>query len=217
MLKRRAVWGAKRIAVVMAAVLLVGLYGEPSGAQQIYKWTDAQGKTHFGNAPPQDAKDVASDSNSASSQLEAECQALAKRRCEREGSTFERSVNGSTEATRQCRESSFNMCLRDAGRRGRTPASQRTLVTARLSFDPQSGDHLVCQMTCPTDCTGSLEIWGNENLARADNPGSRDFTVRVTPSAAGSAYCRTTTTDTRGAIVLNLMRGDTVVASAAGK
>jgi hypothetical protein len=58
---------------------------------------------------------------------------------------------------------------------------------------------------------------GGENLARAENPGSKDFTVRVTPSSAGSAYCRATTADRRGAVVLNLMRGETIVASAAGK
>jgi hypothetical protein len=198
--------------------MLVGLWVRPVAAQQIYKWTDAQGKVHFGNAPPPDAKDIASDGSA--SRIEAECQAKAKRSCERDSSTFDRSVNGpSTDVARRCREQMTASCVQNATNRNSrvAPPTQRTLVTERVSFDPKTGDHLVCHMTCPSDCTGSLEIWGAENLARAENPGSKDFTVRVTPSSAGSAYCRATTAETRGAIVLNLMRGEAVVASAAGK
>lgn len=219
MLDNAPVRQAWRLAVTLAFALALGGWAAAAPAQQIYKWTDAQGKTHFGNAPPPDAKDVASNGGAASG-VEAECQAKARRACDREdyGTTFDRSVKGApTEMQRRCREQSVRTCLEYASRRPATPKPARTLVTARLSYDPKSGDHLVCQMTCPSNCTGSLEIWGAENLARAENPGSKDYTVRVTPTAPGTAYCRSSSQDTRAAIVLHLMRGDTVVASAAGK
>jgi hypothetical protein len=213
----RRVW---RFAVMIVSALALGLWADNSPAQQIYKWTDAEGKTHFGNAPPPGAKDVASNGGGDTSAVEAECQAKARRDCDRDdyGTTFDRSVHGApTEMQRRCREQSVRYCLQNASRRPGTPKPMRTLVTARLAYDPKTGDHLVCQMTCPSNCTGSLEIWGADNLARAENPGSKDYTVRVTPDAPGSAYCRSSSQDTRATIVLNLMRGDAVVASAAGK
>ena len=93
----------------------------------------------------------------------------------------------------------------------------RSLVTPRVRFDPTAGDRLVCQLTCPTPCTGTVEIWDLESLARGENPGVRQYSVEVTPSNRGSAYCRFDSTNPGGALVLNLMRGSTVVASAPAK
>ncbi|MDX2169172.1 MAG: DUF4124 domain-containing protein [Deltaproteobacteria bacterium] len=210
----RTAW---RLVAAIGCLTAVG-FSAGASAQEIYKWTDAEGKVHFGNAPPPGARDVAANGGGEVSSAEAACQAKARQACTRQyGTTFERSVKGSSESERYCRESQYQTCMQYARVRPTAPKPMKTLVTERLSYDPQTGDHLVCQMTCPTDCTGSLEIWGAENLARAENPGSRDYTVRVTPNAPGSAYCRSSSQDTRASIVLNLMRGDAVVASATGK
>lgn len=69
-------------------------------------------------------------------------------------------------------------------------------------------------MTCKTNCTGSVEIWDVDNLARGQNPGAKEYSVRVTPQGVGSAYCRSTTNDAGISVVLNVLRGETVVASA---
>ena len=195
-------------------VLLVAICAGVSDAQQIYRWTDERGKTHFGNSPPPDAKDIQA-KDRAHSQAELDCEGAARRQCRRDLNMLDSVFDDvPTTLIRECMAEYTRNCANFSKPKPPGTAVQRTLVTARLRFDPTAGERLVCSMTCPTKCTGSVEIWDVDNLARGENPGAPEYSVRVTPTSAGSAYCRSTTTDTGGTIVLNLMRGDAVVASA---
>jgi hypothetical protein len=87
------------------------------------------------------------------------------------------------------------------------------MVTSRLRFDPAASDHLVCQMTCKSDCKGAVEIADVETLGKGENSGLKDYAVRVAPKRPGSAYCRVTTRDSNVGVVFNVVRGDSVLSS----
>ena len=46
-------WNEHTAAAMIAAILLA--FG-PSAGAQVYRWTDSQGKTHYGDKPPEEAK-----------------------------------------------------------------------------------------------------------------------------------------------------------------
>jgi Domain of unknown function (DUF4124) len=185
-------------------------------AQQIYRWTDAQGKAHFGNVPPPDAQQVETKGR-AKTEAEHDCEAAADRQCRRDmqvlNSAFHDMVP--TTAIRDCLAEYTANCARRSERRAdQTGAARHALVTPRIRFDPTAGDRLACRMRCTTKCSGSIEILDLDSLARGENRGALEHAVFYVPTAGGSAYCRATTAATDATVELTLARGATVLARA---
>jgi len=202
---------------IIGLVILCGLAVGTAQSQQIYRWTDADGKAHFGNQPPPDAKQVESRER-PKTDAERECEAAADRQCRRDikflNTVFDDAVP--TTVVRDCIAEYTANCsnLSKPKPQARKASVRHTLVTPRVKFDPAAGDQLVCRMKCGGKCTGSVEIWDLDSLARGENPGAVEYSVAYVPKAAGSAYCRATTMAPDSTIELTLARGGAVVARA---
>lgn len=141
LLHYRAVRCLRLLAALAGCVTLIGLSAE---AQQIYRWTDEQGKAHFSNSPPPNAKDVQTNDR-AQSQAELDCEAAARRQCRRDMKTLDDVFDDvPTTLIRDCMEEYTRNCANFSKPKPRGTPSQHTLVTPRVRFDQATGDHLVC-------------------------------------------------------------------------
>jgi hypothetical protein len=204
----------RRMWMCTVAIGCLVAHASDARAQQIYRWTDANGTVNFGSAPPPDAKGLQADDR-VKTQAELDCEAAAVRQCRRELDTFESVFeNFPSTLIRNCIANYSRNCVNlSKPARSQAPTA-RVLVTSRLQFDPASSDRLVCQMTCESGCKGAVEISDEEMLGSGQNSGQKDYAVRVVPKRAGSAYCRVTTKDDNVGVVFNVVRGESVVASA---
>jgi len=179
-------------------------------AQQIYRWTDENGTVHFGNQPPPDAADVEARGRKKSG-IEVECETAAKKACGEYLDRYGRWYN--SEAYRDCVSYNVNRCQKYKPKAKPTKARQRVISTAAVKYDPKLGDSLRCEMSCPKNCRGKVEILSNRVLKKGENLGSANYVVEVEPSDSGSAYCKVSTRNKDVSLRMSVVRKGDVVDS----
>src|SRR5262249_46336525 len=148
---------------------------------------------HFGNSPPPEAQGVEA-KDRAKSQAELDCEAAARRQCDRDINTLENYFDLSTETIRYCMEEYTKNCARLSNPTS-GPAQLRNIVTPRIHYSSATGDTLVCKMSCPKTCTGDLDISDQASLGRGRNDGASEYTLKIEPKGDGSAVCTVRTLD----------------------
>jgi hypothetical protein len=192
--------------------LLVGsfcLVGSAVDAQQIYRWTDANGKVNFGNQPPSGAKGVEA-KDREKSETTIECEKTVKKKCQQFVKVYEDWMD--SDAYRECFAAGQEECARWQPKVQPTQGRQRVVSTPTLPFDPTVGDSLLCEMRCRPNCRGQLEIRADRVLKTGENLGSDSYSMQVKPPKAGSAYCTASTRNENVQLVLSVMRGGTATA-----
>jgi len=196
----------------LLGLVLAGLCALPgtAPAQQIYKWTDADGKVHFGNQPPPDAKNAVARGREQT-EVEVECETEVRAECQEYVDAYGKWQH--SEAYRNCMERGRAACLKFKPRAQPTRAAERFISTPALKFDPSLGDSLLCEMRCPSkSCRGQVEIRADRVLKKGENLGSDRYEMEVKPQAAGSAFCSVSTPSEAVELVLSVRRNGSVAA-----
>lgn len=199
-----------RRALVLLPLLLgpLGLDASAVGAQQIYRWTDENGKVHFGNQPPAGTKDLEA-KDRAKSEIEMECEAAVKEECQKYVKKYGKWQD--SETYRDCVAEHSEACTRLQAKAKPTAARERFISTPTLAFDPSLGDSLRCEMRCPTNrCRGQVEIRSDRVLKKGENLGLDQYTMEAKPPQAGSAFCAVSTPSDDVQLVLSVVRGGSV-------
>jgi len=207
---RRAATTQCAWAAVGVAATLLFVAARPSGAQQIYQWKDDTGKVHFGNQPPPGTKNVETRGTELSG-AEAECDGEVKKDCQEYVHKWGKYQD--SEVYRDCLAQRMEVCLKYKPRAKPTEASARFISTPALPFDPTLGDSLLCEMRCPNNCRGQVEIRADHVLKKGENYGTDRYAMEVTPQQAGSAFCSVSTPSTGVQLVLSVRRSGSVSAA----
>lgn len=194
---------------LLAGALLALAWATALEAQQIYRWTDANGKVHFGNQPPPGTKNVVARGREPSA-LEVECEAEVRSECQQYVARFGKWQD--SETFRDCMARGREACLKLKPRAQPTRAAERFISTPTLRFDPTLGDSLLCEMRCPDKCRGQVEIRADRVLKKGENYGTDRYAMEVTPPQAGSAFCAVSTPSEGVQVVLSVRRNGAVEA-----
>ena len=188
---------------LLAPLALCAFFSSAAVGQQIYRWTDDNGKVHFGNQPPASAKQASTSSRKRSS-VEMECEAGVKSKCQAYVKKFGKWHT--SKAYRVCVEQGKESCARMRPVIKPTAAPDRFVSTPTLQFNPTLGDSLKCEMRCPTKCRGKVEIRSDRVLKKGENYGTEHYTMEVKPRKAGVASCTASTPSTEVQLVLSVLR-----------
>ncbi|MFN8644211.1 MAG: DUF4124 domain-containing protein [Candidatus Binatia bacterium] len=184
--------------------------------QQIYRWTDAEGKAHFGNVPAPGARQVERKGRERS-QVEIDCAAAADRQCRKDVKLLNALLDDRvpTTAVRDClAEYTANCVSRAEVLAGSGPESHYTLETTRLPFNPGAGDRFVCRVfALGRRQRASVEVRDSGVVTKRDCYEDGCF-LEYQPRRPGSAYCRVTTAASGLSIDAIVTRDGAIVASA---
>ncbi len=188
--------------------------GSASEAQQIYRWTDQNGKVHFGNQPPQGAMAPQARGREKSS-AEIECETAAKQRCHKYLDRWGDWYN--SEAYRDCFALNTEKCEKIRVEARPTPAPKRFISTPTLSVEPSAGEMLRCEMRCLDKCQGEVEIRSDRVLKKGENYGTDRYEMSVQPNKAGTAFCTASTASPDVQLVLSVLRNGLVISTVEGQ